>query len=100
MALTKLEFTRQPFEEGRIFGETGAYEQLKGKAHFVDVGIFLAGEGQSESDLGLPGRIYLIQAMLGNSPTGILQGPAVTVIDLVTRIGINTIDIEPINTTF
>ena len=35
MALTKLEFTRKPFEDGRTFGETGAYEQLEGRAHFA-----------------------------------------------------------------
>ena len=35
MALTKIEFTRKPFKDGRIFGEIGVYEQLEGKAHFA-----------------------------------------------------------------
>ena len=35
MALTKLEFTCQAFEEGRRFGDTGPYEILQGTAHFA-----------------------------------------------------------------
>ena len=35
MALTKLDYTSEPFEDGRSFGETGPYEFLQGTAHFA-----------------------------------------------------------------
>ena len=35
MALVSLEFTRKSFESGRIFGETGEYEQFDGTARFA-----------------------------------------------------------------
>ena len=35
MALTKLDYTAETFEEGRTFGDTGPYELLQGAAHFA-----------------------------------------------------------------
>jgi len=35
MSLTKLEFSCEPFDNGRSFGDTGAYEWLKGTAYFA-----------------------------------------------------------------
>ena len=35
MAVTRLEYTVEPFEGGRVFGDAGPYEQLRGMAHFA-----------------------------------------------------------------
>ncbi len=101
MALTRLELTARPFQEGRSFGEAGPYEELEGRAHFaLDPGHTL---NKVITDLGLAppgedGRVHFSADLVLLRPQQPARGNRRLLIDIPNRgrtTAVRMLDIEP-----